>query len=279
MDAGRGGWLSAYVWLAGRYAEGTVYQTLHPVLREFWPWASDRGVAGLEPAPRDTKSLMPSNAVYAPPNVLPTLAEVDAMIARITAPRAKVAAILMRATGLRIEQVASLRGADFDLVAGTMLVAKGKSRREKALMRTVAVPTWLVPTLRAMGAWHDGHLVQHMDRYGGVFDEGMPSPRSLAIYFKKAWVSAVKDGLARPDVWKPANREKASTTHTLRAVYQATREEAGVRDAVIDWLVGHSGRSTRATSYTKPSMAQLRAAVAHVPAIAGMEPAALREVS
>jgi integrase len=267
------------VWLAGRYAEGTVYQTLHPVVREFWPWASDRGVAGLEAAPRDTKSLMPNNAVYAPPNVLPTLAEVDAMIARITVPRAKVAAILMRGTGLRIEQVASLRGADFDLVAGTMLVAKGKSRREKALMRTVAVPTWLVPTLKAMGAWHDGHLVQHMDRYGGVFDELMPSPRNLAIYFKKAWVSAVKDGLVRADVWKPANREKASTTHTLRAVYQATLEEAGVRDAVIDWLVGHSGRSTRATSYTKPSMAQLRAAVEQVPAIAGMEPAMLREVS
>ena len=258
------------VWLAQRYAEGTVYQTLHPVLREFWPWASDHGVAGLEPATRDTKSLMPNNAVYAPPNVLPTLAEVDAMIARITVPRAKVAAVLMRATGLRIEQVANLRGADFDVAENTLVIAKGKSRREKAMMRTVAVPTWLVPTLKALGAWRDGQLIQHMDRYGGIYDEVMPSPRNLAIHFKSAWARAVKDGVARPGIWKPGNRVKASTTHTLRAVYQATLEEAGVRDAVIDWLVGHAGRSTRATSYTKPSLEAMRAAVEKVPPVAGL---------
>lgn len=269
------------VWLAQRYAEGTVYQTLHPMLREFWPWATDHGVAGLEPAPRDTRSLMPSNAVYAPPNVLPTIAEVDAMIARITVPRAKVAAVLMRATGLRIEQVSSIRGADLDAEANTLLIAKGKSRREKAMMRTVAVPTWLVPTLRALGAFHPGHLIQHMDRYGGVYDEAMPSPRNLSQHFQSAWEKAVKDGVARPGIWKPGNRMKASTTHTIRAVYQATLEEAGVRDAVIDWLVGHSGRSTRATSYTKPSMGQLAAAVACVPPIFGMDsaPGALRVVS
>lgn len=66
------------------------------------------------------------------------------------------------------------------------------------------------------------------------------------------------------------HREKASTTHALRAVYQATLEEAGVRDAVIDWLVGHAGRTTRATSYTKPSLEALRAAVEKVPPVAGL---------
>lgn len=258
------------VWLAERYAEGTVYQTLHPVLREFWPWATDHGVAGLEPAPRDTKSLMPNNAVYAPPNVLPTVAEVDAMIARITVPRAKVAAVLMRATGLRIEQVTCIRGEDLDVEANALVIAKGKSRREKALMRTVAVPPWLLPMLRELGALRDGYLIQHMDRYGGMYDQPMPSPRNLAMHFKSAWDRAVKDGVARPGIWKPGNRVKASTTHVLRAVYQATLEEAGVRDAVIDWLVGHSGRSTRATSYTKPSMAQMQMAVALVPPIKTM---------
>lgn len=258
------------VWLAGRYAEGTVYQTLHPVLREFWPWASDHGVAGLEPAPRDTRSLMPRNAVYAPPNVLPTLAEVDAMIARITVPRAKVAAVLMRATGLRIEQVSCIRGVGIDPVENTLVIAKGKSRREKALMRTVALPAWLVPTLEALGAWREGFLIQHMDRYGGVYDAPMPSPRNLAAHFKTAWERAAKDGAARPGIWAPGNRVKASTTHVLRAVYQATLEEAGVRDAVIDWLVGHAGRTTRATSYTKPSMEAMRAAVEKVPSVVGL---------
>jgi site-specific recombinase XerD len=258
------------VWLAERYAEGTVYQTLYPVLKEFWPWASDHGVAGLEPAPRDVKSLMPKNAVYAPPNVLPTLAEVDAMIARITVTRARVAAVLMRATGLRIEQVTCIRGSDIDPVVNTLVIAKGESRREKAMMRTVAIPTWLVPMLKDLRAWKAGVIIPHMDRYGGVYDQVMPSPRNLAIHFKRAWTRAVKDGVARPGIWAPGNRAKASTTHVLRAVYQATLEEAGVRDSVIDWLVGHAGRSTRATSYTKPSMDMLRAAVERVPVVANV---------
>ena len=63
---------------------------------------------------------------------------------------------------------------------------------------------------------------------------------------------------------------EGDTTHALRAVYQATLEEAGVRDGVFDWLVGHSGRSTRATSYTKPSLAAMRAAVEKVPPVAGL---------
>ncbi len=137
------------------------------------------------------------------------------------------------------------------------MIRKGKSRREQALMRTVAVPT-----LR------DGMLIQHMDRYGQVYDEPMPSPRNLAQHFKRAWEKAAKDEVCRPGIWAPGNRRKASTTHALRAVYQATLEEAGVRDGVIDWLVGHSGRSTRATSYTKPSLAAMRAAVEKVPPVA-----------
>jgi hypothetical protein len=252
-------------WLAERYAPGTVYQTVHPVVCEMWPWATDHGVAGLSPAPRDTGSLLPRNAVYAPPNVLPTVAEVDAMIARITVPRARVAAVLMRGTGLRIEQVAHIHGEDFG--GATLLIRKGKSRREQALMRTVAVPEWLVPLLESMGAMREGVLIRAQDRYGGVFERPMASPRNLSMHFLRAWERAEADGAVRERIWAPENRRKASTTHVLRAVYQATLEEAGVRDGVIDWLVGHAGRSTRATSYTKPSMAQMRAAVAHIPAM------------
>ena len=248
--------------LAERYAPGTVYQTVHPVVSEMWPWATDHGVTGLEPAPRDVRSLLPRNAVYAPPNVLPTVAEVDAMIARITVPRARLAAVLMRGTGLRIEQVAHIHGEDFG--DGTLLIRKGKSRREQALLRTVAVPEWLVPTLREMGAIREGVLIRAQDRYGGVFERPMASPRNLSMHFLRACEKAEADEAVREQIWAPGNRRKASTTHVLRAVYQATLEEAGVRDGVIDWLVGHAGRSTRATSYTKPSMAQMRAPVAHV---------------
>ncbi len=62
----------------------------------------------------------------------------------------------------------------------------------------------------------------------------MQSPRNLAIHFKKAWTRAVKGEVLRANGWKPANREKSSTTHTPRTVCQATLEEASVGDAVID---------------------------------------------
>lgn len=44
------------------------------------------------------------------------------MIAQITVPRARV----MRGTGLRIEQVAHIRGEKLDLEAHTLLIRKGK---------------------------------------------------------------------------------------------------------------------------------------------------------
>jgi hypothetical protein len=134
-------------------------------------------------------------------------------------------------------------------------------------MRTVAVPEWLVPLLESMGAMRDGVLIRAQDRYGGVFERPMASPRNLSMHFLRAWEKAEADGAVRERIWAPENRRKASTTHVLRAVYQATLEEAGVRDGVIDWLVGHAGKSTRATSYTKPSLAQMRAAVARVPEV------------
>ncbi|MEB3326790.1 MAG: hypothetical protein VKI39_03680 [Synechococcus sp.] len=98
----------------------------------------------------------------------------------------------------------------------------------------------------------------------------MPSPRNLATHFRRAWERAEKEEVVRAGIWEPGNQKKASTTHALRVVYQATLEEAGVRDAVIDWLVGHAGRSTRATSYTKPSLEAMRAAVEKVPPVAGL---------
>lgn len=249
--------------LMDRYAPGTVYQTLAPVLRELWPWLSDQGLDGLRAAPRDVSGLLPRNEIYQPPPRLPTVAEVDAMISRIPSPRARTAAVLMRATGLRIEQVCHVHGVDFDQDEGSLIVRKGKSKREQAMMRRVAVPTWLVPTLRDLGVWRDGVLV------GGERDVvPMRSPRNLGTAFRRAWEAGVADGVVRDGIWKPLNRKKASTTHVLRAVYQAVLEEAGVRDGVIDWLVGHAGRSTRSTSYTRPSMSKLREAVAHIPPIA-----------
>ena len=263
--------------LQANYAQGTVYQTCACVVSDFWPWASDRDIPELQSAPRDLKTVMPRNAVYRPPTRLPTWTEIDAMIARITVPRAKTAAVLMRATGLRLDQVSVVRGDHFDLEAGTLTVVKGKSRSEHAMRRVVPVPKWLVPELRSMGAWSSGHLVPRQDRYGTTYDEPMGSPRNLARYFTNGWEAAAQAELVRDGIWLPANREKANPTHILRARYMAHLREEAVQEYVIDFLVGHSPRSTRDVSYAAPPMGVMKAAVGTVPATANCPTTSLSE--
>lgn len=243
--------------LQENFAQGTVYQTCAAVLSDFWPWASDQDVPGLQPAPRDLKTIMPRNAVYRTPARIPTWAEIDEMLSRITVPRARTAALLMRATGLRLDQVGAVRGDHFDLEAGTLTVVKEKSASEHAMQREVPVPAWLVPAIRSMGAWSSGPLVPLQDRYGNRFDEPMRSPRNLSRYFTNAWEKAAKEKKVRADIWLPANRQKGNPTHILRARYMAHMREQGVQEYVIDYLVGHSPRATRDVSYAAPPMARM----------------------
>ncbi len=253
--------------LQAQFAQGTVYQTCSALIADFWVWASDQGVEGLQPAPRDIKSMMPKNAIYRPPSRLPTWAEIDAMIARVTVPRAVTAAVIMRATGLRLEQASHVRGDHFDLDAGTLTIVKGKSRQEHAMQRVVPVPVWLVPELQAIGSWTEGYLVPRQDRYGTKYDQPMGSPRNLGRYFTNAWELAAAQDQARDGVWLPGNRKKANPTHCIRARYMAHLREEGVQEYVIDFLVGHSPRGTRDVSYANPPVSTTMAAVAAVPAM------------
>jgi len=110
------------------YSVGTVYQTVHPVVCDFWLWAADENIPSLPRPPRQVKDLLPPNPHYEPPPRTPTFDEIDEMLRRIRCARALAACILMRGTGLRIDQVAPIHANHFDLDQNTLLIIRGKSR-------------------------------------------------------------------------------------------------------------------------------------------------------
>jgi len=252
------------------HAPGTIYQTVHPVICDFWPWAHRQGHPDLGTPPARPQDLLPPNASYSAPPDIPSWEEIDEMISRIDNHRALVAAVLMRATGLRLDQVAHIQGSEFDLSdpsAPTLLVVKGKSRQEQGLMRRVPVPTWLVPMLHDLGAWRKGFLIWNQDRRRNRIPGRMESPRNLTRYFKRAWQAAVADDAVREDIWVPKNRYRASTTHSIRAAYQSELEARRVQEYLLDYLVGHQSRTTRGAHYANPSKQILREVVDLVPPI------------
>ncbi len=121
-----------------RHAESTIYQTLASVA-DMWTWAGDEEdyPTGIPRPPRRMERILPPAAQFEAPEIVPTFAECDAVIRRIPQPVPRTLAILMRYTGLRLEQAAWVYREDLDLEGCTLVVRKGKSRREKALMRRV----------------------------------------------------------------------------------------------------------------------------------------------
>jgi integrase len=226
-------------------AESTIRIELG-VLADAWTWASDDPAAwpGLPPAPRDRRRIVPRALVWEAPEA-PSLAECDAVLRELaTDVRNEVAlpaAVIMRSTGLRIGQVLGIRGGDVHVEARTLFVRTGKTAKEKAAPRTVPIPVHLLEHLLPLleGRSVDELLVESSSR--------LPS-RTL----HRAWKRATDAGLARLEVWAPPNRQIARPDHAFRAAYQAHLVNAGVRDEVIDLLVGHAG-GIRASHYASAS--------------------------
>lgn len=253
------------------YGAGTVYQTAHTVL-DAWGWAADQGRWATLPAPPyNRRAHLPPNPTYGPPTDTATWAEMDAAIARIGALRggaspnvaaARGMAIVQRFTGLRLFQAAGLLLEDCDRAGGTLLVRRGKSQREAALMRRVAVSPHLWVALEdVLAARTSGPLFPEEGRPNAP----MVSYRNTTRYVMRAWEQAVEEGAARATVARPPNRAKASPTHCFRAGFMANLAEAGVNDAVLDHLVGHAPGSVRGKHYASPSLEMQRRAVAVIP--------------
>lgn len=260
-------------------AEGTLYATVR-VLVSAWTWACDDPGAypGLVSAPRDLASLLPRTPMYtaAPP---PTMAECDAVIRRVAAmPKAKhialPVAVIARFTGLRLGQVLALKAGDVHLATATLTVTTGKSRREKVEQRTVPISPFLRDYLAPMVARAESAestlLRRRSDvgvsRKDGATTRNRGGPdRTL----REAWEAASLAGEVRKEVWKPKARKIGRPDHAFRAAFQAHLVTAGVRDEVIDALVGHAG-GLRERHYVDPGarMEAMRAAVALIPAVA-----------
>lgn len=217
------------------------------------------------PGTHRDKSVPPKAAVYFAPEP-PTMAELDACLRALhfRAYTARGVAVIMRFTGLRVSQVLALTCRDVDLVRCELRVTTGKSRREQAEQRVVSISAHLVAEL---APW-----VQSQDRDAPLVRRkttGREPANHLPMRtLEAAWEAATEAGLARREVWDPPNREVARPEHAFRAGFQAFLDGQGVRDSVIDHLVGHSPKSVRGRHYALPTAEQLRAAVDLLPPIA-----------
>ena len=253
-----------------RFSPGTIYQTVSAVV-DMWGWIADEPDRYPEvPRPPHSKQrVLPNRAVYEAPEAVPTWEETDACVRRIRLPCPRRLATIMRYTGLRLEQAVHVHREDLDVEHATLLIRKGKSRREQALMRRVPVSRHLIADL---GEW----LVNHPG--GPLFPDGrlvdaqgkavpIRSYRNQTRYVTEAWEAATVAEEARREVWAPPSRLKARPDHAFRAALQAALEEGGHAEGVVDWLVGHAARTTRAKHYARPADRLLRAAVDGIPAI------------
>jgi integrase len=255
-------------WRGRGLSDSTVYNAARCAL-DAWTWAADDAARypGLPQAPRDKSTVLPQPPIYVAPPA-PKLTEVDAVIRRLTvyAYVAKGAAVVMRYTGLRISQVLALELADLDTERMTLTVRLGKSRREKATIRTIPVSAAFLEDVRPfLGSAESGTLIRRRrDVRAGPNRNHHPTAA-----LTDAWQAATDAGECRLEVWRPANREVGRPDHAFRAALQDHLQGAGVRAEVVDALVGHAGKTTRSSHYAGPDslMQAMREAVDALPPI------------
>jgi len=252
-----------------RYSDGTLYQSAAAVL-DMWTWVSDQPEYASVPAPpRNLGQLRPPPAVYEAPELNPSLEECDAVIRRIRHPLTQRLAVIMRYTGLRMFQAAAVYREDLDWDGGTLLIRRGKTRRERAQMRRVPISKHMLTDLaKDVKDAMPGPLFPD---HKATDDKGNPVPmvgyRNLTRYVTEAWKAAIAAKEARAEVLTPPNRKRNRPDHAFRAAMQAFLEAEGVQERVIDSLVGHAPRSTRAMHYTRPTPDELRGAIDLIPRI------------
>lgn len=261
-------------WQREGLSESTLYGTTRIAL-DVWTWAADEPdtYPGLPTPPRDASRVLPRPPAYAAP-VPPTLEEADACLRHLAknAYIARPAGIVMRYTGLRVSQALGIEVGDVNIARAELRVRTGKTRREKAEQRTIPISRHMVDEIAPWIADRtaDEKLVKRRKDQRAPANMNHLPGQPLAHGWEAAW----KAGEARREVWEPPNREIARPEHAFRAAFQAFLEGQGVRDSVIDYLVGHSPSSVRGRHYAPPTTEQLRAAVDLIPPINWRQPEA-----
>lgn len=218
-------------------------------LHTWWTWAHDEDERwpGAVAAPRDLRLTMPAQ----PRVVAPTWAEMDAAVAASVGPHRRVA-ILLRFTGLRIQQVMRLRWDDVDLDARTLRIRPelGKSRAER-VGRVVPLSAHLVAELAGWGV-RDGWVVP---------THRQPGPRER-VYRSREMRAAWERAGVRPEVWD------GRPDHAFRKGFRSGLKRLGGDSEAIEYLLGHDLGDGEEGTYTDPDALPLRTTIDLAPPLA-----------
>ncbi len=232
--------------LHGRDRSDATRRKIVEVVQLAWAWLYDNDETGADiPPPRRLRMKREPAA----PTVAPTWAEMDACIAELMGWHRDLA-IILRFTGLRVQQAMSLRWDDLDLVGARLQVRGelGKSRQEQR-GRAVPISRHLITHLSQMAR---GDYVVTSNRHLGGDRERMAQARSMT----RAWLGAG----VRPVVWKQRPH------HAFRKGFVSGLRRLGADGDAVEFLVGHS-LGLRGI-YIDPDALPLRAAVDLIPPLA-----------
>lgn len=216
------------------------------VVQLAWAWAADSDDYADE-APRPRTIEMPEGETD--PTVAPSWSEMDACVEAAEGWIRKLA-IVLRFTGLRVQQVMRLRWDDVDLDLGTLRIrgALGKSAEERR-GRIVPLSPHLVDELSGWGV-RDGWLVP-CNRQPGP-REREARGRDMARAWKRAGV--------------PEDRWRNQPDHAFRKGITSGLKRLGADTEAVEYILGHSRPSVRG-AYLDPDFLPNREAVTLIPAI------------
>ena len=232
----------------GRPRTAPTRRKIVEVLQLAWEWAAGRDDLGpLVPRPARIE-MLPRVPVL---TVAPTWAEMDAVVGAFD-PDAwhRKLAILLRFTGLRVQQAMSLLWVDFDLDRQTLHVRGelGKSRQEKR-GRIVPVSAHLLEIMSGWGR-REAYVITS-NRKGRR--ERLARPRDM----RRAWERAG----VREAAWR------GRPHHAFRKGFVSGLRAEGADPDAVEVLVGHSLGLKGV--YTDPDSLALRATIEKIPALGG----------
>ena len=234
--------------LHGRPRQDATRRKLVEVVQLAWTWLYDNDESGAAiPPPRKIRMAREPAA----PTVAPTWAEMDACIAALQSWQRDLA-VLLRFTGLRVQQAMYLTWDDLDLRARCLRVRGelGKSPQERR-GRVLPVSAHLADELVRWPVGDEPWLVLS-SRHRGGDRERMARARDLRRAWRRAGV--------REEAWR------GRPHHSFRKGFVSELRRAGADADAVEFLVGHS-LGLRGI-YTDPTALPLRAAVDLIPPVA-----------
>lgn len=213
-----------------------------------WAWAADDD-DWIDQVPRARTVDLPT----APgrPVLAPTWAEMDACVNVCSGPVRQIA-VLLRYTGLRVQQVMRLTWDDVDLRHETLTIRGelGKSRTEKA-GRIIPISAHLVAELAGWGR-REGWIVPTTRAVGPR--ERTARARNMAEAWRKSGV--------REAVWR------GRPDHAFRKGITSRLKAEGADTEAVEYLLGRRSAAGAREVYLDPDALPLRQTVAKIPQIA-----------